>query len=186
MQSTFSESLRHEYPLTPDSIVFDIGGYKGEWSKIIYDRYKSQIYCFEPVFPIDNPDINLYKFGLGASSRNISVMVDRDKTGHYCQSGVERMINIIDIVEFCAAYNIHHIDLMKINIEGMEYELLPKIIDSGLVKNIDNIQVQFHRVTPTSDKDMYEIQAKLKETHSLTWQFRYIWENWKRNGTDTK
>ena len=36
------------------------------------------------------------------------------------------------------------IDLLKINIEGGEYEVLENLIENDLIKNIDNIQIQFH------------------------------------------
>ena len=35
--------------LNQESIVFDVGGYEGDFSKKIYDKYYSNIYIFEPV-----------------------------------------------------------------------------------------------------------------------------------------
>src|SRR6266571_4135800 len=43
------EEARYAYPLTPESVVFDIGGYRGEWSAEIVRRYDPHIYIFEPV-----------------------------------------------------------------------------------------------------------------------------------------
>ena len=48
------------------------------------------------------------------------------------------------ISEVVSELHIERIDLIKINIEGGEYDLLPAIIDSGLIKRIKYIQVQFH------------------------------------------
>ena len=175
----FKEELRHDYPLTKDSIVFDIGGYKGEWSKIIFDKYGSEILCFEPVFEIVNPDIKIYPIGIGGKSRAETILVDTDKTGVFCKSGQPKTIIISDIMEVIETHDIDHVDLMKINIEGMEYELLNRLIDTGWVKNITDIQVQFHR-SVESDREMWEIQQKLKTTHYPTYQFRYVWENWRR------
>jgi len=186
MQNMFNESLRHEYDLNSDSVVFDIGGFRGEWSHIIYDKYKPVIYCFEPVFTIVSNVIPVYDYGLGAKSEKLTIKMDRDKTGRFCKTGIDVDIEIVDIMEFIRLKGITHIDLMKINIEGMEYELLNRLIDCGWIRNIDNIQVQFHNITPTSDRDMFCIQQQLRKTHSPTWQYRYIWENWKRNGTDTQ
>ena len=36
--------LRLNYPLTKESVVFDLGGYKGGWSEKIYDKYQCQVY----------------------------------------------------------------------------------------------------------------------------------------------
>ena len=43
------KTLRLDYPLTSDSIVFDLGGYKGDWASSIYEKYKCNIYIFEPI-----------------------------------------------------------------------------------------------------------------------------------------
>lgn len=180
----FNENLRHEYPLTKDSLVFDIGGYKGEWSKIIYDKYRCNIYCFEPVFEIDNPDIKVYNFGIGAYSGHAVINIDKDKTGIFCCSGESKIINIVGIMDFIKDNDINHIDLMKINIEGMEYELLNTLLDNDWVKNITDIQVQFHR-SLLSDSEMWHIQNRLKNTHYTTYQYRYVWENW-HYGADKK
>ena len=43
------QTLRLEYPeLTSDSIVFDLGGYLGDFSAAIVERYNCKIYIFEP------------------------------------------------------------------------------------------------------------------------------------------
>ena len=43
------QTLRLDYPeLTPDSIVFDLGGYLGDFSAAIIERYNCKIYIFEP------------------------------------------------------------------------------------------------------------------------------------------
>ena len=34
--------------LGPDSVVFDLGGFRGEWSERIFARYLSTIHIFEP------------------------------------------------------------------------------------------------------------------------------------------
>ena len=43
------ETMRLNYDLNEKSVVFDIGGYKGNWSRKIYGKYKCEIHIFEPV-----------------------------------------------------------------------------------------------------------------------------------------
>ena len=81
--------------------------------------------------------------------------------------------------DFIAGQSISRIDLMKINIEGGEYDLLEHLIDSGVIGAIADVQVQFHDFVPHAEKRMEEIQRRLSETHELTWQYKFIWENWK-------
>ena len=43
------ETLRLNYDLDENSIVFDLGGYEGQWASDIFSRYCSTIHIFEPV-----------------------------------------------------------------------------------------------------------------------------------------
>ena len=67
---------------------------------------------------------------------------------------------------------------MKINIEGGEYELLPILLDKGIINQIKHIQIQFHNVEGGSEDKMKEICRKLSITHEPTYQYKFIWENW--------
>jgi hypothetical protein len=40
---------RLNYPLTSESIVFDLGGYKGDFAAKIYDKFNCYVNIFEPV-----------------------------------------------------------------------------------------------------------------------------------------
>jgi cellulose biosynthesis protein BcsQ len=79
---------------------------------------------------------------------------------------------------FLQEKDIKRIDLMKINIEGCEYNLLECLIGIGFIKNIKNIQVQFHDFVEDAEKRMMEIQKNLQKTHYLTYQYPFVWENW--------
>jgi hypothetical protein len=174
---SFNESQRYYYDLDEDSVVFDLGGYKGQFSETIYKEFGCKPHLFEPVFePTGN--FTFYPFALGARTREEKILVDGDKTGIGCKSGTEKKILVFDIVPILEELG-EDIDLMKINIEGMEYEVIPRLIQSGWIKRIKNLQVQFHRIAPNSDRDMWIIQNDLKATHDLSWQFRFIWESWR-------
>ena len=43
-----NEEARYDYYLSKSSLVFDVGGYHGEFSEKIYDKYKCYIHIFEP------------------------------------------------------------------------------------------------------------------------------------------
>lgn len=81
--------------------------------------------------------------------------------------------------DFIHENGIRVIDLMKINIEGGEQDLWEHTIDNGYVERIKNIQVQFHDFVPTSEHCMQNIQASLSQTHYLTYQYPFVWENWR-------
>ena len=67
------KTLRLNYDLNFSSVIFDLGGYKGEWSDLIYNKYESHIYIFEPVKLLyealenkynNNPKIHIFNYGL--------------------------------------------------------------------------------------------------------------------------
>jgi len=61
-----------------------------------------------------------------------------------------------------------------------EYELLEKLIETGLIGIFENVQVQFHDVAPDSHSRMERIQKALGKTHTPTYQYEFVWENWTR------
>ena len=82
--------------------------------------------------------------------------------------------------EWMQLFNIVEIALLKINIEGGEYDLLDELIASGIIGRIRNIQVQFHDFIEESDDRMAEITNRLSATHKTTFSYRYVWDNWER------
>lgn len=182
--------LRLDYNLDESSIVFDIGGYKGQWASDIYARYNCKVYIFEPVFEyasniknrfIKNRNIFVFHFGLAeqTTESNISKCLDKSSIFLNDNSPKER-ISLKKISDFLSENSISHIDLMKINIEGGEYGLLEHLIDTGYIQIIDNIQVQFHNNIPNAIFRLEKIQKELSRTHYITYQYPFIWENWRR------
>jgi hypothetical protein len=76
--------------------------------------------------------------------------------------------------------NIAEVALMKLNIEGAEYDLLEHMIANGTISQVRAIQVQFHLAVPNAERRMEAIQSRLERTHRLTFQYRFVWENWER------
>jgi len=187
-----NEKLRYKYNLNQDSIVFDLGGYVGQWSSDIFSMYLCQLYIFEPVNKyyndikerfINNKSMRVYQFGLSGNNGELNIGLSDDGSSIYKQGwGVEQeKIMLKKASEFIKENGITKIDLMKINIEGGEYDLLEHLIESGEIKKIKNIQVQFHDFVPNAKERMKNIQKKLSRTHRTTYQFEFVWENWEIN-----
>ena len=191
-------TLRLDYPLTEDSLIFDVGGYMGEWSQQIATRYNPTIYIFEPVpkfcsFIMErfkhNPKVSVFDFGLFDETKTETLVLDKDGSSLYGSTGEKIQISLVDIDEFLKEHDITAIDLMKINIEGAEYALLKRMIDQGIVERICDLQVQFHIFYPDAVRLRDEIRNALKDTHSLTYDYPFVWENWTRGrslGDSTK
>ena len=161
------ESHRYDYDLKKDSVVMDLGGYKGQWASEIYARYKCRILVFEPVEVFaqdikerfkDSSNAEVYCMGLGKNNRQEIISLDCDGSSVYRNTRVKETIEIMDVVEFFIKHNIENVDLMKINIEGGEYELLPRLIESRLIKGIKNIQIHCCPVKNRIDSTGYRFR----------------------------
>ncbi len=180
---------RLHYPqLNSDSIVFDLGGFKGQFASDLYSKYFCKVYVFEPVLKFyryindrfnRNNNIHVFQLALGNKNSKEPIFLSGDATSLHRQLGSEETITFKRFDDFLNENNIDRIDLLKINIEGAEYDLLEFLIKENLISKIYNIQVQFHDFIPQAAERMKRIQQELTKTHELTYQYRFIWENWK-------
>jgi len=183
------KKLRVDYPLNENSAVFDVGGYQGNWSKDIIEEHDPFIYIFEPVSEYyynlvdkfsDNEKIKVFNFGLSDRNKKSEISVLAESSSTYKKTdGLTVMAEFRDIYDFIHEEDLDMIDLIKINIEGGEYELLPRLIETGDVKRCKNLQIQFHSFVSKANQRMKEIQKNLSKTHILTYQYKFVWENWK-------
>ena len=74
--------------------------------------------------------------------------------------------------------------LFKINIEGGEYSLLKRMLDTGLVARVRYFQVQYHGIGAGPEGPAVargRIRARLSETHKEEWCVNGgQWESWAR------
>lgn len=180
--------LRTNYDLNDKSIVFDIGGFCGTWATDIFCMHGSNILIFEPVPHFydtikykfsNNNKVKLFNYGLSESDQTIEMEVKGDASSIYKNTGGNFIeVKMVDIANHLSEYE--KIDLMKINIEGGEYDLLDRIIELDATNKIENIQVQFHNFVPDCKNRRNNIRDKLKLTHEITYEFEFVWENWKK------
>lgn len=175
--------------LSEKSIVFDVGGHVGQWASDIYCRYSCHIFIFEPVKEhlielhhkfSSNHRIRIEPVGLSGSSKTISISCEGVASSVFTdgRSANSVEVQLIDVNEYCKANAIDRIDLMKINIEGGEYELLDAILDSNLINRIGIFHIQFHDFVPDAEKSTDAIREKLKRTHECKWVYPFVWECW--------
>lgn len=181
-------TLRMDYDLGPDSIVLDLGGYRGQFTSDIFARYLCTIHVFEPVpsFAAEiearferNPKVFVHAIALGAQDGELLLGADEDATSEFHGSAavrtqVRRAADVLDEL------GIREVDLMEVNIEGGEYDLLDHLLDVDFMRHVRDLQIQFHDFVPNAQSRMERIQERLRETHELTYQYPFVWENWRR------
>ncbi len=180
------QQLRYNYDLKASDLVFDVGAYEGQFAEEIAKRFGSKVEAFEPVAVYAEiarkrtaafPSVRVHSFGLARASGQSSISIDGLASSRSGKDLKTVIGEFKDVVEVCRDSN--EIALMKINIEGDEYEVLPALMDAGLMTRIRELQVQFHLFKP-GDKGRYHvIKERLEKTHDLTWRYPFIWENWR-------
>ena len=181
---------RLNYDLNKDSIVLDIGGYEGWFTEQINNKYGSKIYCFEPMIQFFTQIQakfsgceNITVFPLAVSDKIGKSIIYYKNDGSSTNIKTEQSfeINCITLDKILEDNKIDNIDLIKINAEGDEYPILEYMIQNNLIEKCDNIQVQFHAFIEFSELRYNYIRYELEKTHHLTYNYPFVWENWKKN-----
>lgn len=181
------QTLRVEFDhLHRDSLVLDLGGYKGDWTAEITRRYGARVMVFEPIKAFHDqicsrfagqPEIQAFAFGLGARDETLEMHHSADGTGAFVQGQAEQ-VRLVEASRFLREHQVERIDLMKINIEGGEYELLEHLIASGEILRVQRLQVQFHDFVPDAIALRARLVEQLSRTHQQDWCYYFVWESW--------
>ena len=178
----------YDYPLSPDSTVFDVGGYRGLWTDTLIERlgFSPNVYIFEPIFfssILAGHKVQIFPFGLGAADDEKVFSVRGDGTGLWTKSSETNETkngHIQDIAKVVSELGITNIDLISINCEGGEYDILERMIQTELVSKCKYIQIQYHDVLPNAAERRDRITENLCKTHEEKYNFPWRWEAWKR------
>lgn len=145
--------------LNKDSVILDFGANIGEVSDHIYNKYKCNIYAYEPNVAcynymkkrfINNDKIKIFNLAVSNYSGNSFLYFHKDAAANnderFIQGATLRKekdnisenkkieVKAINISEILNSFK--KIDLIKIDIEGSEYSILPE-----LIKNRNKINI---------------------------------------------
>lgn len=189
------KTLRLRHDLNSESVVFDIGGYKGETTEEFFLAYECNIYVFEPVIQYcevikekfkGNDKIKVFPFGLAGITTKSKMLLDENSSSLNKHGDNDVEVQLVDIKEFLDNHSeIEKIDLADINIEGGEYDLLKRLIETDYLKRFDNLQVQFHDFVPNAEEMVREIRDSLLNDYYPTYMFDFVWENWRKIDLET-
>ena len=185
-------TLRLDYNLNQESVVFDLGGYQGWFAESINNKFGSKVYVFEPSISLyenmnkkfkNNLDIELFNYGLSDVSGEFEFLNANEGSciAEYGNDSVSNNIEIVNIKAFSETYEsigIDTIDLLKINVEGAEYPIMSDIFKNNLQCKIKNFQIQFHHISDDCDDKLISIRNELSKTHVQKWNYDWVWESW--------
>jgi len=181
------ELIRVDYPLNENSLVIDLGAHTGEhFASKMYSRYSCNIECYEP-HPVTcaalretfkyNPKIRIHEYAL-SNKNDFLDLEGSDLASSFTatSTGESHVVLVKRASEEFA--NIPHINLLKMNIEGAEFEILPDLIENYGMEKIDHVQVQFHTFVPDFKKRKRQIITALEQTHDKMWGYENVYESW--------
>lgn len=185
------DNLLYELPEFESSLlVLDVGAYHGEWALKIWKKFGSKIHAYEPhpdSFGVlqanlgDLEEVTLFNKGLGHPRGLVELSDDENSSSLYRKrKGAKTFsVEIIDIAKVVADAPESEVGLMKMNVEGAEYDILRRLIDQSLIARIGLIQIQWHHIDSKSPELKKHLTEKLKETHAIEWSYGWTWELWK-------
>ena len=189
------DGLRYEFDVSPADTVIDVGGFEGDWAAEMVARYGCRVHVCEPVAALvtalqrrfgRNPAITIHPFGLAGrdSTEVISVMSESSSvlrnTAAFHRHSSQETIHLRDGNDFLSEIALPDVAVMKINIEGGEYDLLEALIRSGRIASVRNVLIQFHDFVNDAEQRMKIIQQSLSATHEQTFGYDFVWGNWRR------
>ncbi len=189
-----NDQLLYEADLQSNSIVLDVGAYTGEWAEVINDKYSAQIVAFEPDPRnfrqlekrfADSDRQKCFSYGLSGSNERLPISLEYLGSSVFNTIEGEKGVDwedaqLRDISEVWAELSLDRVDLMKINIEGGEFPLLERMIETNLLHKVGCFLIQFHEWHPGAYSRRRAIRKTLAQTHELNWDYHFIWEKWTR------
>ncbi|CAH1662251.1 hypothetical protein BOSEA31B_12357 [Hyphomicrobiales bacterium] len=185
-------TFRSDYNLDDRSIVFDVGGYHGDFAAKIVDRFGCFVFVFEPIqefsaqirqrFSGDHR-VKVFDYGLGCADERLVFDLDKDATSAVgaAMPGADSVT--AEIRRFSAVLHelgIDEIDLVKLNIEGGEYDVISDIENNNVIQRIKRFDIQFHDFVDSADEKMKRARTALSIHHRPIFAFDYVWESWIR------
>ena len=184
--------------LPAGGVALDVGGFEGQWSTRVLERADRRgpgdlrVHAFEPdpssveLFRHalgHDPRVVLHPFGLGGHDRTVtlavggagsSVFVDPNAPGFHGAAEVE----LRDVDAVLQSLDVERIDLIKVNIEGGEYELFDRLQETGWLGRTGTVFVQFHEFAPDAYRARRRVRRHLERTHRCTWSHPWVFERW--------
>lgn len=189
------DTRRYQYNLNADSIVVDLGGFEGKFADTIFKKFGCKVYVYEPIGSFfnksyatnkNNIGVTVYPVGIsGYTDGIVSISVEGDASSIFKTNGnvLKEDVRLFPVSTLFDGklLALTKIDLLKINVEGAEFDILEALILHDYVKKIDNIQVQFHNFVPDAENRRNILRTQLSKTHHLTYDYPFVWENWELN-----
>jgi len=152
----FVDKIYEDLDIDGRSIVVDVGANIGLWTKFILSKNAKKVYCFEPnnkaveqlkINLKEHNNVVMYSNALYKENTNLTLYTDpKDNSlisSIYTVTEQSEEVDAITLDYFMEIENIERIDLLKLDIEGAEFDILENLTEVALSK-IDSILIETH------------------------------------------
>lgn len=169
--------------INADSVVFEVGAFKGRWALQMAGRYNPRLYAFEPqtwaaavaTAALRGTNAAVYSYGLGVISGKFPMLAYGSDGGTFAQPGDEDVCTWCELREIGRALDelhITHIDLMLMNIEGYEHQLIPHMLQHSILPAV--LMVQMHG----DELACEDLRQTLRGHYRLLWDYGRALSAW--------
>jgi FkbM family methyltransferase len=164
--------------LADDSVVIDLGAHKGEFSQYIFGEFGCLPFAIEasPVLfasLVQSKKMRAFNYAIAGADEcvmlHLSANPEASSTTEQIASqwGVDGSIEVhgITFTTFCEQNNLLQVDLVKIDIEGSEFDMFASTSDK-MLKSIIQLSVEFHDLLiggKQATEKVWQIQSRLNK-----------------------
>lgn len=162
------DDLLRSADLNETSLVVDVGAYEGKWLRDMRERYGCRCVGFEPLNFGEVEGATIHRKALSTKTGRTKISSSRDASS-IGEGDLE--IETLDAADFFK----EEIDILQINIEGHEYELVPYLLQAGLLSKVRRLQIQFHKDKPGSEMMSKLVLELEKAGFSRKFHYENVW-----------
>lgn len=183
------EKLKYSIKFNHTGLVLDMGSYLGDYTEVILkNNPQLTFWLYEPIsefFSVctnkfhNKENIVVHQKAVSADGRKFKMQIDglrsRQKSVNFSEGVTIDSISIQEIFD-----SISEIQLVKMNIEGMEYECLEQLIRTNSLIKAKYLLIQFHNFEKDSLNRRDLLQKKMAKDFENIYSYEWMWELWMR------
>ena len=169
--------------------VLVLGGYLGDSVQEWISRFNYKVEVVEPIHDFaealnqrfqNEDDVHIHEIAVSNFDGNLRLHGSDDATGAFTANLGDTDVNLVKCIKFSTFLGSlsRTPKIVEMNIEGGEYQVLEDAIQSGVIREIKTLIVQFHNIGNSSEFDRAKLRQSLSNTHECTFNYEWIWERW--------
>jgi FkbM family methyltransferase len=183
------ENLKYKIDLREKGVILDIGAYRGVFSSKLMARHPENTYwLYEPIpdyFKVclkrfkQEKNIILNQVAVTSDGRNLLIKIDGlrsrkvecgdARTFEHKSRSIQEIFN-----------SLSEIELLKMNIEGMEFECLEQLVSSNSLIKARYLLIQFHEFEVNSHQRREDLHKVFEKDFDNLFCYEWMWELWIR------